>query len=326
MMASAEVITGNLASQIVSASSSLGSAFEEKSVPSASTLELRTSLMEFEAWLCEQETRMSNIQKELTQNSDLKSLPDLKCLPLDKLVVLTDPQRLSSKALFAKCITPEGKSIYDSNFDYNQPIGTIIREKEFDTSNKKCGKGIHLVLPCDAIRLAIMYHYLGHQDVKICFVTVPQLDPLDRTINKVVKSNAYDHVQKLRVAFVQVEGFAVVEGFAKPQIPCVELVRHIPVMEIPKPKETLTSVQKMDINQINKTWQNLQILYTRMCMTLNCKNLPSDYYAHLFVEMRKYLESKLELNVWSALERKAVKWMTKKIERRKRKQSLDTET
>jgi hypothetical protein len=274
-----------------------------------SSRELRSSLANFEAWLEKQEVRIQQIMNELARSSDLSSrsdLTDLKRLPLNRLVTLTDSEILSSKTVFAKCVTHEGKSLYDSKFDYHLPIGTIIREKDFEHSNRNCGKGIHLVLPCHVVRLAIMYHYLGQHDLKICFVTVPQVDPLDGTMNRIVKSNAFDKVQKVRVSFVQIQGFAMIDAFAMPQIPTL-VIAELPDFKtvssplqmtespdfksfsIMRPKQTSVFLRETD-SELRSRWDNLQTLYTRMCMTLNCTNLESKQYAHFFVELRKHLE------------------------------------
>ena len=90
----------------------------------------------------------------------------------------------------------------------------------FKNLDRGCGGGIHLLLPADAVRYALMLHYLGHKDLKLCFMTVPQCDPSDGAINRVVKSHAFGNVKKLRVEFARLEG--VISVSACSQKPSVE--------------------------------------------------------------------------------------------------------
>jgi hypothetical protein len=261
--------------------------------------ELCSSLASFETWLQKQEAFVQAKMEELGRSQNLSFQSDLKGVPADTLLLLTDSALLSSQTVFAKCITQEGKSLHDSKFDYNQPIGTIVRASEFDNNGNKCGKGIHLVLPCHAIRLAIMYHYLGQHDLQICFVTVPQVDPLNSSINRIVKSNAFNQVSKLRVAFVKVEGFLMIEAFSMLQTPALEITEsklfRFESLSIPKSKQTSLSLTDMDCEKdVKRRWETLQTLYTRMVMTLNCPNLNSVHYAYFFVVLKNHLAGILE--------------------------------
>ena len=226
--------------------------------------ELCSSLASFETWLQKQEALVQAKMDELGRSHNLSFQSDLKGVPADTLLLLTDSALLSSQTVFAKCITQEGKSLHDSKFDYNQPIGTIVRASEFDNNGNKCGKGIHLVLPCHAIRLAIMYHYLGQHDLQICFVTVPQVDPLNSSINRIVKSNAFNQVSKLRVAFVKVEGFLMIEAFSMLHTPALEITEsklfRFESLSIPKSKQTSLSLTEMDCEKdAKRRWETLQL-------------------------------------------------------------------